>query len=282
MIYQNPKIPEGINVSESHPLKDFVVMLTAVSGLTALVLVFLLLTAEWLVKFIPFDLEVELAQHIFGKSEYFSTARSEKQNYVASLVEQLSAHQQLPDGFVITVHYVEQDTVNAYATLGGHIVVFEGLLDKLGSENALAMVLAHEIAHIKNRDPIATLGRGMTVGLALASIAGLGNSPMSTSLLSPINFLTAMAFSRDQEQLADEEALETVIAYYGHAEGAEQLFEVLQADGHYEMPEFFSSHPMTKERITYIQRIQKQYNGYHHLTPLPTFKLQSEKRSINE
>lgn len=210
-----------------------------------------------------------MAEQVFETSDYFSTVDSEKQNYLTGLARRLSQHQQLPDNMSITVHYVEEETVNAYATLGGHIVVFNGLLEKLNSENALAMVLAHEIAHIKNRDPIVTLGRGMTVGLALAGITGLGDSAMSTSLLVPVNFLTAMAFSRDQEQVADEDALETVIAYYGHAEGAGQLFEILQGNDHYEMPEFLNSHPVTKERIAYIQKTQKQYNGDHQLTPLP-------------
>jgi len=282
VIYQNPKIPEGINVSEAHPLKEFLFMLMAVSGLAALVLVVLLFMTEWLVRSIPFDFEVELAQRIFGKSEYFLTVNSEKQKYLSGLVEQLLPYQQLSDELSITVHYVEEDTVNAYATLGGHIVVFNGLLEKLDSENALAMVLAHEIAHIKNRDPIATLGRRVTVGLALASIAGFGDNAMEIPLLSSVNFLTAMAFSRDQEKLADEDALKTVIAYYGHADGVGELFEVLQEEGHYEIPEFLNSHPVTEERIAYIQKVQKQVNGNHQLTSLPIFKFQSEKRSINE
>lgn len=58
MIYQNPKIPEGVNISEAHPLKDFFFMLMAVSGLAAFALVVLLVVAGWLVRFIPFDLEI--------------------------------------------------------------------------------------------------------------------------------------------------------------------------------------------------------------------------------
>ena len=46
----------------------------------------------------------------------------------------------------MTVHAVQDPTVNAFATLGGHVFVFTGLVDSLDSENGLAMVLAHELA----------------------------------------------------------------------------------------------------------------------------------------
>ena len=39
-------------------------------------------------------------------------------------------------------------------------IFFKGLVERLKSEQALAMVMAHEIAHIVNRDPITALGRG--------------------------------------------------------------------------------------------------------------------------
>ena len=64
------------------------------------------------------------------------------------------------------MHYDASDTVNAFATLGGHVVIYRGLLEKLPNENVVAMVVAHEIAHIKHRDPVAALGRGVAITLA--------------------------------------------------------------------------------------------------------------------
>ncbi|MDQ6958439.1 MAG: hypothetical protein Q9M24_04925 [Mariprofundaceae bacterium] len=46
----------------------------------------------------------------------------------------------MPDDMHITVHYVRSPVVNAMATLGGHIIMFEGLFKRLHSEDAVAML----------------------------------------------------------------------------------------------------------------------------------------------
>ena len=48
----------------------------------------------------------------------------------------------------ITIEMIPGKTVNAYATLGGHIYVFDGLLQQAQSAEELAGVLAHEIGHM--------------------------------------------------------------------------------------------------------------------------------------
>ena len=65
------------------------------------------------------------------------------------------------------MHYDDDAVVNAFATLGGHIVVYQGLLEAVPDENALAMVLAHEIAHVRHRHPIVGLSRSAALGFAL-------------------------------------------------------------------------------------------------------------------
>ena len=274
MNYENPKIPEGINVTNEHPLKDFFAMLLAVAGFIVAVFVIIFVLAEWFVRFIPFETEVKLAQsRLFDSIIPNEESDSQTLSYLKTLTQRLAKEQKLPEGMVVTVHYVDKDTVNAYATLGGHIIIFRGLLEKLPNENALAMVLAHEIAHIKHRDPIIAMGRGITIGLALTSLAGLGDGAVAQNLVGQINFLTAMAFSRDQEQDADDEALKTLLAYYGHTRGAEKLFEVLKKNQKFEPPEFLNSHPVSDERIKNIKTFQEEFVGREteQLTPLPLF-----------
>lgn len=66
--------------------------------------------------------------------------------------------QGLPASIKVTVHYIDEPVINAFATIGGHVFIYRGLIDAITSENGLSMVLAHEIAHINNRHPIAALG----------------------------------------------------------------------------------------------------------------------------
>ena len=194
------------------------------------------------------------------------------QEYLSTLGQNLASHQNLPKGMSITIHYVNSDVVNAFATLGGHIFIHRGLLEKIPHENALAMVIAHEIAHIKYRDPILSASRGLTIGLALALLTGGADSPVAQQLPGNIAMLTALSFSRGQEEKADDEALETLVSYYGHVAGASALFEVLQEEhGASEPPVFLSSHPVTEARINNIRGYDKRYSVAVDLTPLPDF-----------
>ena len=268
MKYENPTIPEGINVSEEHPLKDFAILAGGIGLATILLVVALSFAAGWLVKFVPFELEQKLAQDnvvsALAPSDKNKAQPSEQhqqiEHYLQNLANELSVAQQLPEGMSIQVHYVDDETVNAFATLGGHVVMFSGLLKKLPHENALAMVMAHEIAHIKHRDPIIAAGRGLTVGLALAALTGFGDSSASHYLVNQVNLLTQLSFNRSQETEADREAMRTLQNHYGHVIGADTLFEVLQAshDG-LEPPEILSSHPITEDRINAIK--QHQFAG---------------------
>jgi predicted Zn-dependent protease len=51
------------------------------------------------------------------------------------------------------LYTVETDTINAFAHVGGYIYIHRGLLDEIEfAPDLIAMVLAHEAAHILNRD----------------------------------------------------------------------------------------------------------------------------------
>jgi predicted Zn-dependent protease len=286
MKYENREIPEGINVSEQHPLKDFLVLVGGISALLIAVVMSLSLAAGYLARFIPFQLEMTLAEKISEKISGTdsttdpATVQQQKQihNYLQTLANALAKAQNLPTDMRITVHYSTDETINAFATLGGNILMFQGLLEKMPSENALAMVMAHEIAHIKHRDPIVATGRGLTIALALGSIAGISDSNIQ-QWLGGVSVLTTLSFSREQETAADDVALQTLQRYYGHSQDADVLFSVLKTEhGDAEPPAFLNSHPGLDARIERIRAFQTQQeqkqqqgNATKTLTPLPEF-----------
>ncbi len=252
MRYTNPVIPEGINVSEEHPLKEFASLTIGITLLVVVGVTALSWTAGYFSRFIPFELEQKMVGQLPAEMLTHDDANNQQiETYLQTLANQLATHQGLDEHMPVTVHYVEDETVNAGATLGGHIIMFKGLLEKLPHENALAMVMAHEIAHIKHRDPILALGRGITVALALASIAGASDSGLLDGVINQTGMLTLLTFNRDQEQQADLEALQTLESYYGHTRGAAALFETLklEEEDSFHQPEFLSSHPLTNKRI---------------------------------
>ncbi|MCK5872889.1 MAG: M48 family metallopeptidase [Methylococcales bacterium] len=286
MSYENRDIPEGINVSNTHPLKEFAWLLLAAAGMIIVAVLVLSYMAESLVRYIPFETERSIAASLeeqYGDLAALSLNPEQQkiQAYLQTLSNTLAEHQQLPEEMVITAHYVDDDTVNAFATLGGHIIIFEGLLSQMPHENALSTVLAHEIAHIKHRDPLVSIGRGLTVVLALSSLAGISNNAIAGQFIEQTGLLTSLSFSRQQESAADEEAFHTLQSYYGHLQGAADLFEILKqaAAGHQSQTlSFFRSHPLTDDRIQAIEDFVHTLSSdsVPELTQLPEFIHRSE------
>ncbi|MEE9424511.1 MAG: M48 family metallopeptidase [Methylococcales bacterium] len=261
MGYENRDIPEGINVSKAHPLKEFAWLAAGLIILVVFSVLVLSLMAEHLTRYIPFSLEQKATASVskrYADEHPLNQQQQEVQTYLQTLADTLVVNQGLDDDMSITVHYVDDDTVNAFATLGGHVIIFKGLLQKMPHENALSMVMAHEIAHIKHRDPIISLGRGLTVYLALSSIVGIGNNSTFEQVLGQTGLLTMMSFSREQESAADRTALLTLKRYYGHLKGAATLFKLLQKEeAEHSAPSFFNSHPLTKDRIKAVMGFAK-------------------------
>jgi beta-barrel assembly-enhancing protease len=269
--YENPKVPEGINVSPEHPLKEFTQLIVGVLAIIVIAVAALALLAEQLAHRIPFATELELAARYRGSLP----PRTPVTDYLQHLADRLAAAEDIPSGMPITVHYVESDTVNAFATIGGNVVFFRGLLERMPDENSLAMVMAHEIAHVRERHPIMSLGRGVVVGLALSAVANLSGGNVIGGTLNEAGLLTVMTFTRQQEEESDRIALTALSRLYGHVAGADTFFTLVQELPDHKIsekiPAFLSTHPATHERITELRALARE-NGWpldRPTTPLP-------------
>lgn len=265
MKLENRLPAEGINASREHPLKEFAWLAGSVLAVVAVVTVLIAYGAQWLAPRIPFEYESRLAGDMLAiepKSESGRAVRAQLQ----ALADRLAARMGLPPGMKVKVGYQESGTVNAFATLGGHTMFFLGLLEKLDSEDALAMVMAHEIAHLKHRHPAAALGRGVAVGVILSLVSADLGRTAAGGVLTQAGTVTLLSFNRDQERQADEEALRVLAAEYGHVGGALDLFAVFaraqaeQAAALVPTVEFLATHPLTANRVAAVRRWAAQ-NG---------------------
>ena len=274
--YGNPQPPEGINVSATHPLLDFLRLVGGLLVIAALAIGAAVLLAEKLAPYIPFSAEEQIA----ARFPLEPPAPGPIPAYLRTLASRIAAVHDLPPGMAIRIHYVDKPTVNAFATLGGNIVVFRGLLERMPSENALAMVISHEMAHVKLRHPITTLGRGLAVGAAVATISSGAGSDLAGRTLGPAGLLTTMSFSRAQERAADADALRALVGLYGHARDADAVFRVLGEEGaDYPVasPAWLRTHPLGQERIDAILEAARG-NGWSlagDVQPLPAFILEA-------
>ena len=273
MQYENPKIPEGINVTKVHPLKTFAVL---VSGLVAVLFLgawLLGLSGGYLASKVPYSQEVRLA-NTYESGDVLE--QTELEEYLQQLADNISQQMNLEEGMEVTVHYVDESVDNAFATIGGHIFLYKGLLKKLPHENALAMLIAHEIAHVKHRDPIVSLGRGASISVGMMLLLGDANP----SLLGNAGLLTQMHFGREMEVKADQEGLLAVNAIYDDVGSALKLYEVLnglEADALVKSPEFLSTHPSSDNRLEELTELANRNGWSLNNQPVPFPKVFVQK-----
>jgi Zn-dependent protease with chaperone function len=240
----------NVNVTPTHPLKELAILLGGLVGIIVVVYSLLGFLVDVIVPRVSPETEKKLAALFIGMVKE-SEDVADKTRAVQTLVDHLQKQcVQLP--YTFRVHVRDAAIINALAMPGGHIVIFTGLLEKIGSENELAFILAHEMGHYAHRDHLRGFGRSMVFMTVAASLFG-ADSGVSRIVGQAVG-LTEMNFSRDQETWADEFALDTVHCFYGHVAGATDFFRKIPKAqdpgifGHY-----FASHPENQRRIDHLE-----------------------------
>jgi predicted Zn-dependent protease len=267
MDYEAKTIPEGINTSKEHPLRELAILLGGISMVIIIVTSLLALSTDYLIQYIPVEKENQwfandaLAGLQAGKPASNSTLAANVEAQLQQIIEQLRPGDK-PD-FRFTVKLLESDVPNAFIVPGGHIFVTSALLQQVESENGLAMVLAHEMGHHYHRHPLRGLGRALVISLALMVISGTDNDSLVQGFVGNTVLLTSLSFNRDQEREADNLGVELLVKRYGHASGASEFFESMkgQPESSLETPEFMESHPGVGERIDMLQQRSRQSSG---------------------
>ncbi len=275
MDFENRQPREGINTTREHPLKRFMILLGSAAVLVTVLVVTLQLAGGWIARKIPFRYEtmaIEQTSLELGSER----PPAELVAWLNQLADKVSPGLELPADIEITVNYHHENVFNAFATIGGQLVFYRGLLTQMPNENALAMVMAHEIAHVLHRDPLAGLGGGLSSMLALATLTGQGGTGAAASLLNQTGLLTGVQFTRRMENNADTAALAAVNSVYGHINGADTLFVLTGAErDDSALPQwlerFASTHPLDGDRVRAIEKMAADagYATTGKLTPLP-------------
>ena len=277
----NPIIPEGINASEENPLKEFA---TLVIGVAAALTIFVICTSmlvSFLAPKMPFAWEQKASPAINEYLEFAadsgeppgSTELTELATALLQTSLTIPVAGKLPQESVPATAFgfylLPIDLPNAFATLGAHVAVTEGLLQHVTSENGLAMVVAHEIAHVQLRHPIEASGRGIIVQLALLGIVGSSGSNLLGGVLTTGSSIPLLSYNRDMELAADQRALDILNAHYGHVLGADEFFLAMETDDSMEeWLEFTQTHPSTEKRLKFIRAAISEAGDGVELTPI--------------
>lgn len=256
---KNPNIPH-----DNNQLKELRQMLLYVSVLV--VAIWLLL--EIITKTLPYAINLQREQAWFGsiiEQTIINDGNHRQDPALQQLANDLTKQMRLPENLV-QVHINDNTAIiNAYATLGGHVVLYQGLLDVLPDEESIAAVLAHEMAHIKHRDPLRATSRSLLLSAVISAISG------NDGLINLASMTDELRYSRALENAADEAAIHAIAARYGHVDGMLTLFQTFEQQEQmaHQQLSWLSSHPSTDSRIKNVYQLaEKHHYAIQHNTYL--------------
>lgn len=266
MKFTPKQLEDNVNVSKTHPMMELFWLVGGLILLVGVTFVLLGISADWAASKTPVKIENWLGNLAIKEfpAEESPALKSRLDLLLAQVPKDSPLHE-----YDFNIYLSESDEVNAIALPGGRIVVFNGLLKQVESENELAMVLAHELGHFAHRDHLRGLGRGL--GLAVATALLLGQDNSASSLISKAVLTFQVKYSQSQESAADRFGVDLLTARYGHAGGAITFFARLAEDAGSKIPYVLASHPHPESRIEALnKRIQSKSYPVNATTPLTT------------
>lgn len=185
----------------------------------------------------------------------------EVNNYLQSLGYRLVANSDAPS-LPFTFFMVPDPSVNAFAAPGGFIGMNSGLILTSQSEDEVASVLAHEIAHVTQRHLLRSFEQAdhmsvpMTVAMIAAALLGAADPQIGTAAIMAVQaggIQAQINFTRTNESEADNLGMLTLVRSGFDAQAMPTFFERLQQSSRFytssAVPEFLRTHPVTTSRI---------------------------------
>ncbi|RZA32880.1 MAG: M48 family metallopeptidase [Lysobacteraceae bacterium] len=256
------------NISHEHPLKDFLLILLALSLAVLAGIWAAGLLVDRVVDGMRPETEARLTRLLAPPLPPTPAEAAPRQAWLQTQVDALRRCA----GFSgpVNVRLVMSRQANAVVLPGGTVLVYAGMFEQLKSENGLAFVLAHELSHLVHRDHLRAVGRSLVVIAAATVLTGDGS--WAAGVLTPAQHLGETSQSRERESQADANALRILQCRYGHVGGATEFFEAIRGrDGDAPaIAHYMGSHPSMTARITSLQHAMRQA-GLHGgpVLPLP-------------
>lgn len=158
------------------------------------------------------------------------------------------------------VVFDDDDNINAFALPGGRIGVYSGLFKVAETEDELAVVMAHEVAHVVAKhgnervsQALAITGGALVAGQATKDMDDESRQAIMMAYGIGATYLAQLPYSRLHESEADKLGLKYMARAGYNPEAALGFWEKMKAEGGARPPEFLSTHPAPDTRIRDIR-----------------------------
>jgi len=166
----------------------------------------------------------------------------------------------------------DSPNVNAFALPGGKVGIYTGLIKIAASDDEIATVMGHEIAHVTSRHgaertsqnyAIAGVGLLAAVGMEVKDVDPAKRNMALAAYGIGSQVGLALPYSRLHETEADSVGLRFAAgAGYDPRAGA-SFWKKMSAQGGAKPPEFLSTHPSDATRIANLEKLAPQYRGLY-------------------
>jgi predicted Zn-dependent protease len=153
------------------------------------------------------------------------------------------------------INLLGSNQINAFCMPGGKIAFYTGILDQLKlTDDEVAMVMGHEIAHALREHARERMGKNAATGIGasvLSQVLGAGN--LGSQAISMGGQLLTLRFSREDESESDLVGMELAARAGYNPRAGVSLWQKMGAASKGAPPKFLSTHPSGPTRIADIQ-----------------------------
>jgi predicted Zn-dependent protease len=177
----------------------------------------------------------------------------------------------LANSFEWQVAVLESDQANAFCLPGGKMAVYTGLIPVTQNEDAMAVVMGHEIAHALLRhgsqrmaqQKLVQMGQ-LAAGLAIGEMDPQQQQMVMAALGAGAQYGLVLPYGRNHETQADEVGLMLAAAACFNPEEAIPLWQRMsELGGGQRPPEFASTHPDPANRIAHLQSLMPRAKEFY-------------------
>jgi predicted Zn-dependent protease len=241
-------------------------IITNISKILLLIILFFLINIQSIFAFTVED-EIRVGQEASKQLEQHYKILNDPQyayrvKWIGSLLYKVCPRKDLPYCFKV----IDSPIFNALSLPGGFIYVNKGLMDNT-TDGELAFIIGHEMAHCAHSHQLHQAEKNNNTQLGLLVLGmiltkgNLGNQGMNA--ISLANTVLTSSYSRADEKQSDLDSLHYMVDAGIDPRWAVSAFEKMKSQGR-EMPGIMNSlvgsHPLSDERIQYVEKEIKSLN----------------------
>jgi predicted Zn-dependent protease len=192
------------------------------------------------------DLGRRIDRQLINSGEFRLYSDPQINAYVTAIGQRLVPYSDRPN-IPYTFKVIADDSVNAFATMGGYTYFTTGLLKTAETEAEVAGVVGHEMGHIAGKHALNQMKQA-AIAQGIAGAIGLGSDQLVNL---GVQVALQLPASREDEYAADRHGFQTMGEAGYDQSGMVSFMQKLVRSG--SPPEFLSTHPDARNRVNALQ-----------------------------